>query len=78
MGPEKGIHKSCPFKAAANVGNQEVGRSISPREMCTQSCGIYDEKEGACAFRVLAKVAQPLMLMLQGLGSASPAEKNLM
>ena len=56
IGQDKEVqHKTCPFKSSAASAHQEVGRSTSPREMCSHACALYDEAEGGCTFRVIAK-----------------------
>jgi len=72
------IHRICPFRAVAAAGHQEIGRATSPREMCTQSCALYDEKEQACSLRVMAmKLAQPLSVIVQGVDTGA-MEKRLL
>jgi len=68
IGPDKEItHKTCPFKASAAPSGHEVGRTTSPREMCTHTCALYDEKAEACVIRLIAtRMAQPLSVFLQG------------
>ena len=67
IGQDKEVqHKTCPFKSSAATAHQEVGRSTSPREMCSHACALYDEKEGACVFRIIAKrLLQPASGMLE-------------
>jgi hypothetical protein len=71
IGVEKEAHKSCPFKQATGNQAQEVGRSMTPREMCTHNCALYDEAEQACSFRVMAeRIKKPLHFVLQSAGAA--------
>jgi hypothetical protein len=69
----------CPFKSLAGGSSQhEVGRSTSPREMCTHGCALYDDKEQACAFRIIAsKLAQSVSVVVQGVDTGA-LEKRLL
>ncbi len=75
IGQDKEIsHKLCPFKASAASGHQEVGRSTSPREMCTHNCALFSNKDDACAIKVLAMtMAGPLSVLLQSAVAAAVA-----
>jgi hypothetical protein len=55
IGREREVtHKTCPFKSQSSVGATEVGRSISPKEMCSHACALFDEEEQICSFRIMA------------------------
>jgi hypothetical protein len=55
IGREREItHKTCPFKSQTTSGAAEVGRSISPKEMCSHACALFDEEEQICSFRIIA------------------------
>jgi hypothetical protein len=55
IGREREVsHKTCPFKSQSSVGATEVGRSISPKEMCSHACALFDEEEQVCSFRIIA------------------------
>jgi|GEM_PF-4796328 len=54
IGREREVtHKTCPFKSQTSTG-AEVGRSISPKEMCSHACALFDEEEQICSFRIIA------------------------
>jgi hypothetical protein len=55
IGREREVsHKTCPFKSQSSAGATEVGRSISPKEMCSHACALFDEEEQICSFRMIA------------------------
>jgi|WetSurMetagenome_2_1015567.scaffolds.fasta_scaffold1232142_1 hypothetical protein len=55
IGREREVsHRTCPFKSQSTAGATEVGRSLSPKEMCTHACALFDEEEQACSFRIIA------------------------
>lgn len=77
IGQDRGItHKTCPFKSSPGASS-EIGRSTSPKELCSHACALYDEKEQLCAFRVIAlRMSQPLALLTRDEPGADALEKH--